>query len=157
MNSITIAEAIKPSVKDDPSIKVKFVIAEVHSNFNYTISHCSAFSAAEAESVVEVTIFLALNVTPAQQKACTKYEVPGAKRQVIEFSASLTTSLGNPLYMRAPDADYVALPEAAEGKQRGPHDSPSADQRRRSANANTSVERSSASEASQAAPAEVEK
>ncbi|XP_015964210.1 uncharacterized protein LOC107488027 [Arachis duranensis] len=35
-DSITIAEAIKPLVEADPSLKVKSVIAKVQSNFNYT-------------------------------------------------------------------------------------------------------------------------
>ncbi|RYQ85831.1 hypothetical protein Ahy_B10g105454 [Arachis hypogaea] len=39
LDSITIAEAIKPLVEADPSIKVKSVIAEVQSKFNYTISY----------------------------------------------------------------------------------------------------------------------
>ncbi|XP_025679105.1 uncharacterized protein [Arachis hypogaea] len=36
LDSITIAEAIKPLVEADPSLKVKSVIAEVQSKFNYT-------------------------------------------------------------------------------------------------------------------------
>ncbi|RYR13238.1 hypothetical protein Ahy_B04g070342 isoform B [Arachis hypogaea] len=36
LDSITIAEAIKPLVEADPSLKVKSVIAEVESKFNYT-------------------------------------------------------------------------------------------------------------------------
>ncbi|RYR41659.1 hypothetical protein Ahy_A08g038069 [Arachis hypogaea] len=39
----TIAEAIKPSVEADPSLKVKSVIAEVQSKFNYMISYCKAW------------------------------------------------------------------------------------------------------------------
>nr|XP_025628428.1 uncharacterized protein LOC112721592 [Arachis hypogaea] len=39
LDSNTIAEAIKPLVEADPSIKVKSVIAEVQSKFNYTISY----------------------------------------------------------------------------------------------------------------------
>ncbi|XP_057740123.1 uncharacterized protein LOC130957273 [Arachis stenosperma] len=39
LDSDTIAEVIKPLVEADPSIKVKFVIAEVQSKFNYTISY----------------------------------------------------------------------------------------------------------------------
>ncbi|RYR20117.1 hypothetical protein Ahy_B03g065202 [Arachis hypogaea] len=38
LDSETIAEAIKPLVEADPSIKVKSVIAEVQSKFNYTIT-----------------------------------------------------------------------------------------------------------------------
>ncbi|RYQ85647.1 hypothetical protein Ahy_B10g105224 [Arachis hypogaea] len=37
-----IVEAIKPLVEADPSMKVKSVIAEVQSKFNYTISYCKA-------------------------------------------------------------------------------------------------------------------
>ncbi|RYR26945.1 hypothetical protein Ahy_B02g061266 [Arachis hypogaea] len=33
-----IAEAMKPLVESDPSIKVKYIIAEVQARFNYTIS-----------------------------------------------------------------------------------------------------------------------
>ncbi|RYQ82272.1 hypothetical protein Ahy_B10g100868 [Arachis hypogaea] len=39
LDSNTIAEAIKPLVETDPSLKVKSVIAEVQSQFNYTISY----------------------------------------------------------------------------------------------------------------------
>ncbi|XP_052114264.1 uncharacterized protein LOC107479457 [Arachis duranensis] len=45
LDSITIAEAIKPLVEADPSIKVKSVIAEVQSKFNYTISYRKAWLA----------------------------------------------------------------------------------------------------------------
>ncbi|XP_072071621.1 uncharacterized protein [Arachis hypogaea] len=37
LDSITIAELIKPLVEADPSLKVKSVIAEVQSKFNYTV------------------------------------------------------------------------------------------------------------------------
>ncbi|KAL4356508.1 hypothetical protein AHAS_Ahas09G0093700 [Arachis hypogaea] len=43
--SDTIAEAIKPLVEADPSIKVKSVIAEVQSKFNYTINYRKAWLA----------------------------------------------------------------------------------------------------------------
>nr|XP_025627877.1 uncharacterized protein LOC112721001 [Arachis hypogaea] len=39
LDSITIAEAIKPLVEADPSLKVKSVIAEVQSKFNYIVLH----------------------------------------------------------------------------------------------------------------------
>ncbi|XP_057744735.1 uncharacterized protein LOC130962550 [Arachis stenosperma] len=39
LDSNTIAEAIKPLVEADPSLKVKSVIAEVQSKFNYTVSY----------------------------------------------------------------------------------------------------------------------
>ncbi|XP_025631056.1 uncharacterized protein [Arachis hypogaea] len=45
LDSNTIAEAIKPLVEADPSIKVKSVIAEVQSKFNYTISYRKAWLA----------------------------------------------------------------------------------------------------------------
>ncbi|XP_025661650.1 uncharacterized protein [Arachis hypogaea] len=45
LDSNTIAEAIKSLVETDPSIKVKSVIAEVQSKFNYTISHRKAWLA----------------------------------------------------------------------------------------------------------------
>ncbi|XP_057747747.1 uncharacterized protein LOC130966944 [Arachis stenosperma] len=45
LDSITIAEAIKPLVEADPSLKVKSVITEVQSKFNYTISYRKAWLA----------------------------------------------------------------------------------------------------------------
>ncbi|RYR46998.1 hypothetical protein Ahy_A07g032893 [Arachis hypogaea] len=45
LDSITIAEAIKPLVEVDPSLKVKSVIAEVKSKFNYTVSYRKAWLA----------------------------------------------------------------------------------------------------------------
>ncbi|XP_016169048.1 uncharacterized protein LOC107611656 [Arachis ipaensis] len=45
LDSNTIAEAIKPLVEADPSIKVKSVITEVQSKFNYTISYRKAWLA----------------------------------------------------------------------------------------------------------------
>ncbi|XP_016185331.2 uncharacterized protein LOC107626962 [Arachis ipaensis] len=45
MDSKTVAEAIKPLVEVDPSIKVKSVIAKVQSKFNYTISYRKAWLA----------------------------------------------------------------------------------------------------------------
>ncbi|RYR45936.1 hypothetical protein Ahy_A07g031705 [Arachis hypogaea] len=39
LDSTTIAEAIKPLVETDPSLKVKSIIAEVQSKFNYTVSY----------------------------------------------------------------------------------------------------------------------
>ncbi|XP_016178142.1 uncharacterized protein LOC107620506 [Arachis ipaensis] len=45
LDSNTIAKAIKPLVEADPSIKVKSVIAEVQSKFNYTISYQKAWLA----------------------------------------------------------------------------------------------------------------
>ncbi|RYQ99185.1 hypothetical protein Ahy_B07g087081 isoform B [Arachis hypogaea] len=45
LDSNTIAEAIKPLVEADPSIKVKSVIAEVQSKFNYTVSYRKAWLA----------------------------------------------------------------------------------------------------------------
>ncbi|XP_015970034.1 uncharacterized protein LOC107493448 [Arachis duranensis] len=45
LDSSTIAEAIKPLVEVDPSIKVKSLIAEVQSKFNYTISYHKAWLA----------------------------------------------------------------------------------------------------------------
>ncbi|RYQ80095.1 hypothetical protein Ahy_Scaffold1g106732 isoform C [Arachis hypogaea] len=41
----TVAEAIRPLVESDPSIKVKSIIAEVQSRFNYTISYRKAWLA----------------------------------------------------------------------------------------------------------------
>ncbi|XP_025661927.1 uncharacterized protein [Arachis hypogaea] len=38
-----IAEVIKPLVETDPSLKVKYVIAEVQSKFNYTTSYRKAW------------------------------------------------------------------------------------------------------------------
>ncbi|XP_052114442.1 uncharacterized protein LOC107480949 [Arachis duranensis] len=45
LDSKTVAEAIKPLVEVDPSIKVKSVIADIQSKFNYTISYCKAWLA----------------------------------------------------------------------------------------------------------------
>ncbi|XP_072074398.1 uncharacterized protein [Arachis hypogaea] len=45
LDSITIAEAIKQLVEADPSLKVKSVIAEVQSKFNYTVSYQKAWLA----------------------------------------------------------------------------------------------------------------
>ncbi|RYQ93163.1 hypothetical protein Ahy_B09g099445 [Arachis hypogaea] len=45
LDSITIAEAIKPLVEADPSLKVKSVIEEVQSKFNYTVSYRKAWLA----------------------------------------------------------------------------------------------------------------
>ncbi|RYR73289.1 hypothetical protein Ahy_A02g007649 isoform R [Arachis hypogaea] len=43
LDSDTVAEAIKPLVETDPSIKVKTIIAKVQSRFNYTISYRKAW------------------------------------------------------------------------------------------------------------------
>ncbi|RYQ87253.1 uncharacterized protein LOC107614662 [Arachis ipaensis] len=43
LDSNTIAEAMKPLVESDPSIKIKFIIAEVQTRFNYTISYRKAW------------------------------------------------------------------------------------------------------------------
>ncbi|XP_015947367.1 uncharacterized protein LOC107472358 [Arachis duranensis] len=45
LDSNTIAEAIKPLVEADPSLKVKSVIAEVQSKFNYTVNYWKAWLA----------------------------------------------------------------------------------------------------------------
>ncbi|XP_025637995.1 uncharacterized protein [Arachis hypogaea] len=45
LDSKTVAEAIKPLVEVDPSLKVKSVIVEVQSKFNYTISYRKAWLA----------------------------------------------------------------------------------------------------------------
>ncbi|XP_057720291.1 uncharacterized protein LOC130934771 [Arachis stenosperma] len=45
LDSITIAEAIKPLVEADPALKVKSVITEVQSKFNYTVSYRKAWLA----------------------------------------------------------------------------------------------------------------
>ncbi|XP_072086993.1 uncharacterized protein [Arachis hypogaea] len=45
LDSITIAEAIKSLVEADPSLKVKSVIVEVQSKFNYTVSYRKAWLA----------------------------------------------------------------------------------------------------------------
>ncbi|XP_016187674.1 uncharacterized protein LOC107629404 [Arachis ipaensis] len=45
LDSNTIAEAIKLLVESDPSLKVKSVIAEVQSKFNYTVSYRKAWLA----------------------------------------------------------------------------------------------------------------
>ncbi|XP_057760038.1 uncharacterized protein LOC130980365 [Arachis stenosperma] len=45
LDSNTIPEAIKPLVEADPSLKVKLVIAEVQSKFNYTVSYRKAWLA----------------------------------------------------------------------------------------------------------------
>ncbi|RYR13861.1 hypothetical protein Ahy_B04g070627 isoform D [Arachis hypogaea] len=43
LDSDTVAEAIRPLVESDPSIKVKSIITEVQSRFNYTISYRKAW------------------------------------------------------------------------------------------------------------------
>ena len=53
LDSDTIADAIRPLVEADPSIKVKSVIAEVQSRFNYTVSYCKAWLAKQ-KAVVKV-------------------------------------------------------------------------------------------------------
>ncbi|XP_025697392.1 uncharacterized protein [Arachis hypogaea] len=45
LDSDTVANAIRPLVETDPSIKVKSIIAEVQSRFNYTISYRKAWLA----------------------------------------------------------------------------------------------------------------
>ncbi|XP_072088021.1 uncharacterized protein [Arachis hypogaea] len=45
LDSDTIADAIRPLVEADPSIKVKSIIAEVQGKFNYTVSYCKAWLA----------------------------------------------------------------------------------------------------------------
>ncbi|RYQ99301.1 hypothetical protein Ahy_B07g087217 [Arachis hypogaea] len=45
LDSDTIAEAMKPLVEFEPSIKVKSIIAEVQARFNYTISYRNAWLA----------------------------------------------------------------------------------------------------------------
>ncbi|QHO04778.1 uncharacterized protein DS421_13g443080 [Arachis hypogaea] len=45
LDSNTIAEAIKPLVEADPSLKVKSVIADVQAKFNYTVSYRKAWLA----------------------------------------------------------------------------------------------------------------
>ncbi|XP_025692505.1 uncharacterized protein [Arachis hypogaea] len=45
LDSITIVEAIKPLVEADTALKVKSVIAEVQSKFNYTVSYRKAWLA----------------------------------------------------------------------------------------------------------------
>ncbi|XP_057754697.1 uncharacterized protein LOC130974007 [Arachis stenosperma] len=53
LDSDTVAEAIRPLVETDPSIKVKSIIAEVQSRFNYTISYRKAWLAKQ-KSVAKV-------------------------------------------------------------------------------------------------------
>ncbi|XP_020989460.2 uncharacterized protein LOC107470969 [Arachis duranensis] len=45
LDSDTVADAIRPLVESDPSIKVKSIIVEVQSRFNYTISYRKAWLA----------------------------------------------------------------------------------------------------------------
>ncbi|RYR13980.1 hypothetical protein Ahy_B04g070687 isoform B [Arachis hypogaea] len=56
LDSITIAEVIKPLVEADPSLKVKSVIAEVQSKFNYTepsaVVHFETMPAYQGDEVV---------------------------------------------------------------------------------------------------------
>ncbi|XP_025670048.1 uncharacterized protein [Arachis hypogaea] len=53
LDSDTVAEAIWPLVETDPSIKVKYIIAEVQSRFNYTISYRKAWLAKQ-KSIAKV-------------------------------------------------------------------------------------------------------
>ncbi|QHN94114.1 uncharacterized protein DS421_17g598520 [Arachis hypogaea] len=56
LDSDTIADAIRPLVESDPSIKVKSVIAEVQFRFNYTVSYCKAWLAKQ-KAVAKVFAF----------------------------------------------------------------------------------------------------
>nr|XP_025625176.1 uncharacterized protein LOC112717325 [Arachis hypogaea] len=53
LDSDTVAEAIRSLVETDPSIKVKTIIAEVQSRFNYTISYRKAWLAKQ-KSIAKV-------------------------------------------------------------------------------------------------------
>nr|XP_025693013.1 uncharacterized protein LOC112795291 [Arachis hypogaea] len=53
LDSDRVAEAIRPLVKTEPSIKVKTIIAEVQSRFNYTISYRKAWLAKQ-KSIAKV-------------------------------------------------------------------------------------------------------
>ncbi|XP_025636537.2 probably inactive leucine-rich repeat receptor-like protein kinase At5g48380 [Arachis hypogaea] len=53
LDSDTVAEAIRPLVETDPSIKVKSIIGEVQSRFNYTISYRKAWLAKQ-KSIAKV-------------------------------------------------------------------------------------------------------
>ncbi|XP_016168996.1 uncharacterized protein LOC107611600 [Arachis ipaensis] len=53
LDSDTVAEAIRPLVETDPSIKVKSIIAKVQSRFNYTISYRKAWLAKQ-KSIAKV-------------------------------------------------------------------------------------------------------
>ncbi|XP_057739780.1 uncharacterized protein LOC130956830 [Arachis stenosperma] len=53
LDSDTVAEAIRPLVESDPSIKVKSIIAEVQSRFNYTINYRKAWLAKQ-KSIAKV-------------------------------------------------------------------------------------------------------
>ncbi|XP_016199073.2 uncharacterized protein LOC107640037 [Arachis ipaensis] len=53
LDSNTVAEAIRPLVETDPSIKVKSIIAEIQSRFNYTISYRKAWLAKQ-KSIAKV-------------------------------------------------------------------------------------------------------
>nr|XP_025607232.1 uncharacterized protein LOC112698021 [Arachis hypogaea] len=53
LDSDTVAETIRPLVEIDPSIKVKTIIAEVQSRFNYTISYRKAWLAKQ-KSIAKV-------------------------------------------------------------------------------------------------------
>ncbi|XP_052118897.1 uncharacterized protein LOC107492580 [Arachis duranensis] len=56
LDSDTIADAIRPLVKADPSIKVKSVIAEVQGRFNYTVSYQKAWLAKQ-KAIAKVFAF----------------------------------------------------------------------------------------------------
>ncbi|XP_057730021.1 uncharacterized protein LOC130945308 [Arachis stenosperma] len=53
LDSNTIADAIRPLVEVDLSIKVKSIIAEVKSRFNYTVSYCKTWLAKQ-KSVAKI-------------------------------------------------------------------------------------------------------
>ncbi|XP_020973198.1 uncharacterized protein LOC110269595 [Arachis ipaensis] len=53
LDSNIVAEAIRPLVETDPSIKVKSIIAKVQSRFNYTISYQKAWLAKQ-KSIAKV-------------------------------------------------------------------------------------------------------
>ncbi|RYR12059.1 hypothetical protein Ahy_B04g069581 [Arachis hypogaea] len=85
LDSNTIAEAIKPLVEADPLIKVKSVIAEVQSKFNYTISYRKAWLAKQ-KSVEK--IFGSWKASYKALPIWFEAMLPVCKRKTVGFSGN---------------------------------------------------------------------
>ncbi|RYR24664.1 hypothetical protein Ahy_B02g058176 [Arachis hypogaea] len=94
LDSNTIAEAIKPLVEADPSLKVKSVIAEVQSKFNYTVSYQKAWLA--KQKVVEKIFggweasYEALPIWNIESNFLRKFKAPYLQKLVVNIGYSGT-------------------------------------------------------------------
>ncbi|XP_072087275.1 uncharacterized protein [Arachis hypogaea] len=66
LDSDTIADAIRPLVKADPSIKVKSIIAEVQSRFNYTVNGTHLYGKYKGALLVAVAQDGNQNIVPIE-------------------------------------------------------------------------------------------